>query len=466
MNSPTWTPQDLKQMKVMGLSPSQAGSQLDLFLHPPPAARLDRPATVGDGVVRLKPAQRKAALAKYRLACRRGRFLKFVPASGAASRMFQLLMRFLQAGPSTTGPEADVLDDPKEKKQFLEFMNSLARTPFFSELKNELSEAGEDLELLLSEGRYHRILRRLLLPGGMDYARKPKGLVPFHRYSSENRTPLEEHLVEALRYVKDGSGVCRVHFTVSPEHEAECRRRIREDAKRYGKKFGVKFAPGLSIQSPGSNTLAVDKANRPFRDDQGRIVFRPGGHGALLGNLNRLKGDLVYIKNIDNVVAEGRLAVTVEWKKILGGLLASTQEKIFKALGKLQSGSVAEKELGKIERFLEDDLGIHPGAAFHALPHPRKIKELRKLLDRPLRVCGVVPATGEPGGGPFWVRDAEGRPSLQIVESAQVDLSQPDQKKIFEASTHFNPVDLVCGVRDWKGKSFDLKKFVDPQAVF
>ncbi len=467
MPSHSWTAEDLKQMKSLGVSPGEAARQLGFFRDPPPPAALNRPARVGDGILRLSPSSQKAALPFYEKARRRGRFTKFVPASGAASRMFHLLMKFCLREPfSAEDLKREALAGQKESRQFLEFMQALSRTAFFDELGRALSRRKLDLNQLRREGRFQEILQVLLLPEGLNYSQKPKGLIRFHAYPLEKRTPLEEHLVEAVLYVKDRNRRCRVHFTVSEEHKEECLGHFLSVRKKYEGKYGVKLDIGFSTQQSGTHTLAVDHRNRPFRDESGRLVFRPSGHGALLENLNRLKGDLVFIKNIDNVTLEHRLRTTVLWKKILAGYLAGLQEKTFKTLKRLHARKVSPKDLREAARFARHELGLDLGAEFEGLAPARQAFQLKKVLNRPLRVCGVVPARGEPGGGPFWTRDRRGRETLQIVESAQVDLSDARQKKIFEQSTHFNPVDLVCGVRDWKGRPFDLRKYRDPHAVF
>ncbi len=462
-----WTPEDLQQMKAMGVDPVEASRQLELFRTPPPFADLVRPATVGDGICRLTPAQKKKALANYRKAALRGRFSKFVPASGAASRMFHLLMKFVQRNPfSEEDLKREILEGREESRQFLEFMDSLSHFAFFDELGGALSKHDLDLETLRREGRFLEILRVLLMPEGLNYSQKPKGLIQFHGYPQENRTPMEEHLVEGVQYVQDRSKRCRIHFTVSEEHAEACRGHFLTVRKKYEKKYGVKFELDFSVQGPGTNTLAADKDNQPFRDGEGRLVFRPAGHGALLENLNRLKGDLVYVKNIDNVTLEHRLETAVLWKKILGGYLAGIQESVFKALRKLCAKRTTIKTTARLKRFAVRELGMDPGADFDSLSATAKIRRLQGLFNRPLRVCGVVPATGEPGGGPYWLKDSGGKISLQIVEKAQMDLGKPGQSKIFEGATHFNPVDLVCGLRDWRGRPFRLKKYRDPGAVF
>jgi hypothetical protein len=467
MKSSHWTSEDIKQIKSLGVNLKEISRQLELFRNPPSFIELERPAQVGDGIQRLSPAQKKEALITYQKAVRRGKFTKFVPASGAASRMFHLFMKFLQREPfSAASLKAEVLRGEKESQQFLEFMESLSKIAFFDELGHTLSKQRLDLEILRREERFQDILKALLMPEGLNYSQKPKGLIQFHAYSSEKRTPLEEHLVEGIQYVKDRAKRCRIHFTVSEEHKDQCRDHFMLVREKYEKKYGVKFDIGFSIQDSSTNTLAVDPDNQPFHDGKGKLVFRPSGHGALLENLNRLRGDLIYIKNIDNVTLEQHLGTTVQWKKMLGGHLAGIQTHLFRILARLHKGKIEKSALKEAEEFARRTLGLDPGVDFKLIAKGQQAKRLKELLNRPIRVCGVVPARGEPGGGPFWVRDGEGKISLQIIESAQVDWANLGQKNKFESSTHFNPVDLVCGVRDWKGRPFDLRKYRDPNAVF
>lgn len=468
MKSFNWSSEDIKQMKSLGVDPKEAFHQLELFKNPPSFINLERPAQVGDGIQRLSPVEIEEAQKMYRKAALQGKFTKFVPASGAASRMFHLLMKFLQREPfSAESLKAEVLRGEKESRQFLDLMESLSEIAFFDELGRTLSKQRLDLETLRREGRFQEILKALLLPEGLNYSQKPKGLIQFHAYSNEKRTPLEEQLVEGIQYVKDRTKRCRIHFTVSEEHEDQSWDYFMSVREKYEKKYGVKFDIDFSTQDSSTNTLAVDADNKPFRDGKGDLVFRPSGHGALLENLNRLKGDMIYIKNIDNVTLEHHLDTTVKWKKTLGGYLAGLQDSMFKILSKLHQRKTLKKVVVEdAKEFARQRLGLDLGADINQLAEGQQAKRLKAILDRPIRVCGVVPAMGEPGGGPFWVRGNDERVSLQIVESPQVNWTDPKQKKKFESSTHFNPVDLVCGVRDWKGRPFDLRKYRDPHAIF
>ena len=462
-----WTDSDLEQMKERGISPREVERQLDLFRHPPPFAELARPATVGDGIRRLAEGEWPGLLVFFDEAQKAGRLRKFVPASGAATRMFQSLLKARQKGwVRREDLRARAGEGDREASQILALMEALPQAAFSRELERELKRKGFSLETLLREGRYGEIWDALLSDSGLNYAQASKGLIPFHLYDSGPRTPLEEHLLESSFTTRDGGGESLVHFTISAEHRDSYEKMAGLVLASHGKKWGARFEVDFSEQKKSLETIAVDMENQPFRDQAGRLLFRPAGHGALIENLNDLQGDIVFIKNIDNVAVERLLESTILWKKLLAGYLLKVQDEIFGYLEGIESGSFSETECQKSVDFVEKVLGIHlPGSfAGESLVARRKI--LHTILDRPLRVCGVVPNTGEPGGGPFWVREPEGAVSLQIVESSQVDPDSEPQQKLWKSSSHFNPVDLVCAVSDWKGRPFDLRKSVDPGAVF
>ncbi len=467
MTSSPWTDQDLSQMREMGIDPAEASRQLSLFENPPKPLELIRSAMIQDGIFMLTHSQIEQALKTHESACRQGRFSKFVPASGAATRMFHLLLKFVER-PGLTREELqkESAHGVNESRQLIEFMDALPKMAFADELDQMMAEQGLNLRTLLQKGEYGPVLRSLLTTEGLGYSQKPKGLLQFHFYPSEKRTPFEEHLFEAVHYCQDERTVSKVHFTVSQEHIESFKKDLQSFLKKRSHDKKVRFEVDFSVQKPSTLTLAVDEKNQPFRNDKNRIVFRPAGHGALLENLNDIRGDLVYIKNIDNVTVESALFETIRWKRILGGCLAEIQEKIFSYLKVLGTSRVEKTQVDLISDFSRTNLLMDLGDRFESYSLEEKIGKLKKMLNRPLRVCGVVPNTGEPGGGPFWVRSSNGNVSLQIVESAQIDHQDPSQRKIFEKSSHFNPVDLVCGLKDWHGKAFDLKDYSDPGAVF
>ncbi len=393
----------------------------------------------------LKESERTSALAKWEKAVNAGRFSRFVPASGAASRMFQSLSAFLAEPGSPHAAEA---------RQLVE---NLDRFAFGGHIKNTMLEKNLDSSSLLTT------IETLLTEKGLGYARLPKGLIPFHRYGQEGRTPYEEHLVEAANTVAGKDGRCRVHFTVPEDFLGEFKRLAEDAGKRLEPRFGVRYEVTFSIQHASTDTIAVDMENRPFRLADGSLLFRPGGHGALLVNLAETEGDLVYLKNIDNVLPESRSDLVILWKRLIGGMLASLEEQIDSFLVDLETSESAAPVTEALE-FLRVSFGAEPPRERSAEPE-RRTWALDRLR-RPVRVCGVVKNAGEPGGGPFWVTNTSGEISLQIVESSQVDMGDADQKTIWNSSSHFNPVDLVCSLRNSHGRPFDLSKFVDPSAVF
>ncbi|GIW42707.1 MAG: hypothetical protein KatS3mg076_3284 [Candidatus Binatia bacterium] len=456
---------DRREIEAHGLTVEEVLRQIRLFESPPPFTRLERACTVGDGIRVLEEEKARACEERFEEARASGRARKFVPASGAATRMFRALVRFRnEAGPVGRGAVARKAEaGDGEAREFLRFLENLDRFPFYPDLCRVLRREVRppDLE---DDATVRRVLAAILDPEGLGYAGSPKGLLPFHRYGDEVRTAFEEHLVESVLYVRDAGGTSRLHFTVSPEHLSRfeaLRDRVRE---AYERRYATRFEVEFSVQKPSTDTIAVDLENRPFRTRDGRLLFRPGGHGALLENLDELGGDLVFLKNIDNVVPDRLQGTVALWKRRLGGYLVELEERRHHHLRRLRTGEVGERELEEAERFAREELlvsGLAPGLS----PDERCRRLLRKL-DRPLRVCGMVKNTGEPGGGPFWVRGPDGDLSLQIVESAQVDMGSPEQRAIFLSSTHFNPVDMVCALRDERGRPYDLRRFVDESAVF
>jgi len=451
---------DLKQIKEMGLTPEKVLAQIESFKKGFPFARLNRPCTVGDGIHALG----KTDLERYADTCSEaslsGRAMRFVPASGAASRMFKSLLAVNNRYEKVTDKEISREND-SDHRAVQEFVRGLKRFAFYDDLRRALARNSMDLERLLEKGEYKPILEALLTTRGLDLANVPKGLIPFHSYPGHNRTAFEEHLVEGAAYTQDRNGRVRLHFTVSPEHERSVRQHIESVRSRY-EKNGVSLRIEFSNQKASTDTIAVGMDNLPFRDRDAALVFRPGGHGSLLENLCDLSGDILFIKNIDNVLPDRLKEQTVTYKKALGGLLIELQKETFAYVQKLASGNVDRTLLGEMLGFMKDRLFIMIPDRLEQKSLEEQVRFIHSRLDRPLRVCGMVKNEGEPGGGPFWVEQADGTCSLQIVESSQVDMGSPGQKKILGSSTHFNPVDLVCAVRDYTGEPFDLRRFVDP----
>lgn len=453
-----FTDRDLRQMAELGIAPEEAIRQIELFRNPPPYTRVLRPCTPGDGIRNFFDSDHPELLAVFEEAAAQGRIGKFVPASGAASRMFKGLLGYLND---------EATEPPSEVRSFFA---SLPRFAFYDDLAAALRRDGLDLKELLRSGGHRTVLGYLLTGRGLGYEDLPKGLLRFHRYPDGARTAFEEHLVEAAAYTRDADGGCRLHFTVSPEHEQDFVRLLEEVRPRYEERYGCRFLITFSHQARSTDTLAVDPENRPFRQEDGTLLFRPGGHGSLIENLQALGAlgwDVVLIKNIDNVVPDRRKEAGLLWKKLLAGSLLALQRRVFGYLERLEAGPAPLELLDEVDKFLADDLSLAVPADMGVAGSEARRRYLVKLLDRPLRVCGVVRNLGEPGGGPFWVESpACDVSSLQIVETSQIDPEDREQQAILKSSTHFNPADIACALRNRHGRPYDLKQYIDPKTVF
>lgn len=463
------TERDLESLRRRGIAHAEAERQLRLLRDPPPALRLDRPATVGDGIVRLATERREALARGWEERGLEVRPSKLVPASGAATRMFRAVRAILDAGPFGSLDELRrAAAGDENAAATVELLEAIDELPFAAALAQELARRGLTLERARPE-EPHTVLAALLEPDGLGYDALPKGLLPFHRAREGARTPFEEHLDEAPAFLADRDRRCRLHFTVPPEHRAGFEERLAAARPRLEREYGVRFEIAFSVQDPATDTLALerdaDRAGRPFRLDDGSLLLRPGGHGALLANLGAeaAHGDPVFVQNIDNVLPADRRGPSIHWRAVLGGLLLELRAELRRHLRLLTQGDPGALE--EVLRFARDALSATPPAALSEPGGAALRRFLRHRLDRPLRVCAMVPNQGEPGGGPFWVRAEDGGLSLQIVESAQVDPDSEEQRGIFASGTHFNPVNLVCGMRDADGTPYDLERFVDPQAV-
>ncbi len=460
-----FTDKDLKQLKEKGIEISTVEKQLENFKKGFPYVRLAAPATVGNGIIAFNNEEVDQWENYYKEHFDEHEILKFVPASGAASRMFKHLHEFRQNYKGTP-EDIEAYEADKSFNSVYNFFTNIRKFAFYNDLKTVLANDGYDIEKLLEEKDFNVILDYFLTEKGLGYSKLPKGLLLFHNYPDEPRTALEEHLVEAARYAVNKEGTATVHFTVSPEHQEKFQAKVDDKKGKYEKIYDVKLEVTYSQQKPSTDTIAVDMNNEPFRNDDGTILFRPGGHGALIENLNDLEGDIIFIKNIDNVVPDRLKDTTVQYKKVIGGLLLNLQDQTFEYLDELDDGNVSDEKLKEIETFAKERLNIFIPDAYEGYEKMEKIDFLFNKLNRPMRVCGMVKNEGEPGGGPFWVKDENDELSLQIIESSQIDFSKPDQKEIVSKATHFNPVDLVCGVRDFNGEPFDLREFVDPKTGF
>ena len=458
---------DRADLAARGIAEAELVRQLGFFARPPGWVPLDRPCGVGDGITQLglaEAARYGDAFDEGRLA---GRCTIFVPASGAASRMFSgLVSARARVDPMTRDALSSAARGGDAGAQgALDFGENLERFPFFPLLAAVMSDAGLDVHALAAAGHYRPFVDYLIGDAGLGYAARPKGLLPFHVSGTGSRTALEAHLVEAGAYLGDASGVCRVHLTVSAEHLADFERAVAVAGEALGHRLGVRFDVGLSVQGLSTDTVAATLDNTPLRDVAGRLVFRPGGHGALLENLHQLGGDVVFIKNIDNIAPESMNGPTLHWKRVLGGCLIVVQRQVHGHLRALH-GEHGEAAVVDALAFLRATFGEDPGPRVASGPRAERRSFAIARLDRPIRVCGMVPNQGQPGGGPFWVKGDDAERHTEIVESAQVDQSAPNQTAILAAATHFNPVDLVCGMRDWHDEPFDLRQFANPDRVF
>ena len=458
------TNNDLLQLQKKGIQPETVQNQIQQFKQGFPYVQLEAPATAGNGMLQLTSDEVAMLRQHFRNHSQGRQLLKFVPASGAASRMFKHLFEFVEKW----NPKADETTARSDKKltAAFEFIDRIAEFAFYDELREVMGKNGDSPQACIERKDYNTLINYVLMPLGLDYAARPKALIRFHRYDDRNRLALEEHLVEGAHYCRQSDGMVHIHFTVSPEHRQLFEQETREAAARYEKLFGVTYHITFSEQSPSTDTIAVNPDNTPFREKDGSLLFRPGGHGALLKNLNDLQGDILFIKNIDNIVPDRLKETTYIYKEVIGGLLLWMQQEVTMWLNRFDGDEVTEADVAAAADFASKKLQLHLPDHFGTMAMQQKMVVLRLLFNRPLRVCGMVRNEGEPGGGPFIVKQTDGRHSLQVVESSQMDLKNPSQKAIFDAATHFNPVDLVCAVRDWQGKPFDLSRFVDENTGF
>ncbi len=449
------TQQDLQQLAQKGITPEQINIQLDEFKTGFPFLRLEAAAAVGKGIVAPAEDERKCFIEAWDNYKAEGKkIVKFVPASGAASRMFKDMFAFLNADYDvpTTKFEQQYFDNI-EKFAFYEALDAACQ-------KNE----GKGIKQLMADGNYKAVVANMLQPSGLNYGQLPKGMLLFHRYAEGARTPMEEHLVEGALYAAS-AGEANVHFTVSHEHMEFFEQKVADKKDGYAEKFGVKYNISFSEQKPSTDTVAANPDNTPFRNEDGSLLFRPGGHGALIENLNEIDADVIFIKNIDNVVPDRLKPETVEYKQLIAGVLVTLQKRAFDYLRQLESGEYNHEKLEEIIRFVQQDLCCRK-PDIKELEDAELVIYLKQKLNRPMRVCGVVKNVGEPGGGPFLTYNQDGTISLQILESSQIDKSNEEYMRMFTEGTHFNPVDLVCAVKDYQGRPFNLPDFVDKTTGF
>lgn len=447
--------EDLKQISLRGITEEQVEHQLDEIKQGFPFLKIEAAASIGKGI--MSPTENEinkylSTWDTYLNGCHK--IVKFVPASGAASRMFKNLYSFLDA------------DYDKPTTEFeKEFFENIKKFAFKKELCNACkTNEGKCVTCLMDNGEYKKIVENLLEEKGLNYGHLPKGLLLFHSYEEGPRTPMEEHLVEAAMYAQS-EGQANVHFTVSHEHLELFKKKVAEKIDMYAEKFGVKYNISFSEQKANTDTIAANPDNTPFRNEDGSLLFRPGGHGALIENLNDIDADVIFIKNIDNIVPDRLKGETVKYKKLLAGILVDLQTRAFNYLKLLDTGNYTHAQLEEIIRFLQRDLCCRRND-IKELEDAELVIYLHNKLNRPMRVCGMVKNVGEPGGGPFLCYNQDGTISPQILESSQIDKSNEKYVQMFKEGTHFNPVDLVCATKDYKGNTFHLPDYVDRSTGF
>lgn len=445
---------DKQQIKNHGLELETVERQIAYFKKGFPPSKLKAPAVQGSGILIMDETAVSRATKSYDELSADKSVVKFVPASGAASRMFKKLFAFLESYQGTEDDYQALIADQKTGSVF-EFLKKLEGFAFYDDLSRQFDQ-DKSLQQAHVQREYGAIIGALLSKEGMNYGALPKGLLKFHRENGAVRTPVEEHVVEGCQYAKGDDGMVALHFTVSPEHQSAFEAHVESLRNAYESKFDCKLEVSYSIQQPGTDTIAVDLENEPFRNSDGTLLFRPAGHGALLANLNEMDADVLFLKNIDNVVPDRLKEETIRYKKVIGGLLLEVQSQVFTFIKQLKAGNA---DLKTIQQFAQEKLG-------YMSEQELSVDELVGILDRPIRVCGMVKSEGDPGGGPFWIDGGDGTASLQVVETAQVDLSGEGQKEAFNAATHFNPVDVVCGLKNYQGEKYDLMKFRDPETGF
>ena len=447
--------QDLNQISEKGITPQMVEQQLDRFKEGFPFLRIEAAAAVGHGIFSPSADQIQQYVAEWeRFLTEDHKIVKFVPASGAASRMFKNLFAFLSA-------DYDVPTTDFEKA----FFDNIKQFAFKKELCKKCKEnTGHSVCELLKEHKYKDIVANLLLPDGLNYGQLPKGLLLFHQYPEGPRTPMEEHLVEGVLYASSKKQ-SNIHFTVSHEHIDLFKEAVKNKLAFFENKFGIHYNISFSEQKSSTDTIAVNLDNTPFRNSDGSLLFRPGGHGALIENLNEIDADVIFIKNIDNVVPDRIKDETVRFKKVIAGILVNIQNKVFDYLKILDSGVYSHSQIEEIIHFVQHDLCCRKQDIKH-LEDADLVIYLKKKLNRPIRVCGVVKNIGDPGGGPFLCYNNDGTVSPQILESSQIDKTNDKYVSMFQNGTHFNPVDIVCSTKDYNGRKFNLTRFVDKSTGF
>jgi len=456
---------DIQQIENKGLTVSKVEQQVRLFENGLPFANLVSEATINNGILTLSKDEIENYISKFDNKRDKIATLKFVPASGAATRMFKFLFAFLEEYNIEKGSINSYINKTKNKDLSLFFIG-LDKFPFYHIVLNRLKDAFPDFDSMNINEQRLKFAQMMLDTDKLDYGNSPKGLLPFHQYKNQQvSTAFEEHLFESALY-SSSTESAKLHFTISEKHKHKFDEEFARIEEKVEDKTKTKFDISFSYQKGCTDTIAVTSKNKPFKEEDGSLHFRPSGHGALIENLNDLDADVVFVKNIDNVVTYKYKEEVARYKKVLAGILLEVQEQAFNYLHLLDSKEVSEEKLIEIGEFLVNSMNVKISTEFEKYSLKYQVEYLTEKLNRPIRVCGMVKNEGEPGGGPFWIKDESGNISLQIVESAQINKKRKRQKDILKGATHFNPVDLVCGIKNHKGEKYDLKKFVDHKAAF
>ena len=450
------TTEDRELLKARGVTEEQLEQQVNRFRTGFPYLKIAAPARPAEGITVLTVGEEDQAVERWqKYLADGGTVCKFVPASGAASRMFKALFSFVDS-------EAEHPEAGSDVDRLLKDIHNVA---FFGELDEAAKKYyGAGVDDLISQGREKDVIRAIILPAGLNYGALPKGLLTFHHSADGTRTPVEEQLMEGAQSARQADGTVNMHLTVSGSHRKAFEKKLAEAVPPIEKRMGVKINVEMSEQLPSTDTVAVNEDNTLFRED-GRLVFRPGGHGALIRNLDTIDSAVVFIKNIDNVVPDSRRGDTLRYKQVIAGYLIGLHDKVAEYTRLIDSREYTEAQLSEVVDFMRSAFSFE-APEFGSLKGEDLATYLRALLDRPLRVCGMVRNEGEPGGGPYIAYNADGSRSLQILESSQIDTSKPENRDMMAHATHFNPVDLVCYVRDLDGNGYDLPDFVDPETGF
>lgn len=449
-----FTKTQIEQINTYGLTEEKVRNQINTFICGIPFAEIDRPASAGDGICVLSKNNQEELAQLFDKSKTQLQLVKFVPASGAATRMFEALHIFVE----NFNPEKETLTTffkNNHSPLVEEFLENKEQFAFYKKLHKKFKSCYPNYHTFNKEKYAYTLVKTLLSKEGLNYSSMPKGLLLFHRYKNKSVTAFEEQLIEATGYLNKD---CRVHFTVSENHLKKFKKQLKKIKTRVEKKTECELKIDFSFQKSYTDTIAVTTDNQLYLTEEKQLLFRPSGHGALIENLNDLDADIIFIKNIDNVVPEKNLTEVVYHKKVLAGKLIETQNSIFQYLHELDKENVSENQIQQIREFIQKELQIKCDSS--------AINNLKKILNRPIRICGMVKNTGAPGGGPFWTKQKDGSQSLQIVELSQIDVKNDKQAAIIKNSSHFNPVDIICGIRDYTGKKFNLNNYIDTNSGF